>query len=408
MTTSKPHSVRKRMISNVYSKSYLQSSQEVTEITQTMLLDRLLPLLDRSSSAKTPVEIHEVNFAVAMDFISSYLFGLSNNSNFIEDVPMRRNFMNWYFKRTENTYWTREFPQLKHLLVRFGIHLIPTSVDEANTEIEAWVLRLCKLAERSLASFSQSANAAHQTTPVVYKQLKGSLQILRTKPTDPGGQHPSSPVDLHTASEMLDQLAAGMDTSGVTLTYLFWNLCRNPDIQSSLQKELTLLSPPIHLDSHSLPPARALDTLPLLHAVIMETLRLHPAVPGLQPRITPTMPVSLASSPPLPGGIRVSAQAYSLHRNPDVFPHPEQWNPRRWLDSTKEQKDEMMRWFWAFSSGGRMCIGSNFAMQELKYVTTAVYTNFSTKIVDDTGIEQLDCYTGGPRGHQLTLSFERA
>lgn len=369
MTTSKPHSVRKRMISNVYSKSYLQSSQEVTEITQTMLLDRLLPLLDRSSSAKTPVEIHEVNFAVAMDFISSYLFGLSNNSNFIEDVPMRRNFMNWYFKRTENTYWTREFPQLKHLLVRFGIHLIPTSVDEANTEIEAWVLRLCKLAERSLASFSQSANAAHQTTPVVYKQLKGSLQILRTKPTDPGGQHPSSPVDLHTASEMLDQLAAGMDTSGVTLTYLFWNLCRNPDIQSSLQKELTLLSPPIHLDSHSLPPARALDTLPLLHAVIMETLRLHPAVPGLQPRITPTMPVSLASSPPLPGGIRVSAQAYSLHRNPDVFPHPEQWNPRRWLDSTKEQKDEMMRWFWAFSSGGRMCIGSNFAMQGKNQLT---------------------------------------
>ncbi|KAL9612454.1 MAG: hypothetical protein Q9167_002963 [Letrouitia subvulpina] len=375
MTASKPHSVRKRMISNIYSKSYIQSSQEVAEITRIMLLDRLLPLLDRSTSAKTPVEIHEVNFAVAMDFISSYLFGLSNNSNFIGDVPMRRNFLNWYFKRTENTYWTQEFPRLKRLLDIFGIHLVPAWVDEANAEIEAWVLRLCKFAERSLASLSQSGETAHQATPVVYKQLRECLQTPRTKPVDQGGHYPSGSVDLHTASEMLDQLAAGMDTTGVTLTYLFWNLSRNPEIQSSLRKELTSLSLPIHLDSHSLPSARALDGLPLLHAVMMETLRLYSAVPGLQPRITPSIPVSLAGSPPLPPGIRVGAQAYSLHRNPDVFPNPEQWNPRRWLDSTKEQKDEMMRWFWAFSSGGRMCIGSNFAMQGTTHSFPGSYIN---------------------------------
>lgn len=45
---------------------------------------------------------------------------------------------------------------------------------------------------------------------------------------------------------------------------------------------------------------------------------------------------------------------------------------------------------------------------ELKYVTAAVYTNFTTTVVDDTGIEQEDGYTTGPRGNQLTLKFTRA
>lgn len=72
---------------------------------------------------------------------------------------------------------------------------------------------------------------------------------------------------------------------------------------------------------------------------------------------------------PLPPGVRVSAQAYSLHRNEDVFPDAERWDPERWLiDARKDPKQEqdrlkeMMRWFWAFGSGGRMCFGNHFAL----------------------------------------------
>ena len=44
---------------------------------------------------------------------------------------------------------------------------------------------------------------------------------------------------------------------------------------------------------------------------------------------------------------------------------------------------------------------------EMKLITAAIYTNFSTHIVDDEGIEQVDAYTAGPRGDKLVLSFER-
>lgn len=43
----------------------------------------------------------------------------------------------------------------------------------------------------------------------------------------------------------------------------------------------------------------------------------------------------------------------------------------------------------------------------MKLIIAAIYTNFSTRIIDDEGIEQVDAYTAGPRGNKLVLGFER-
>jgi hypothetical protein len=45
---------------------------------------------------------------------------------------------------------------------------------------------------------------------------------------------------------------------------------------------------------------------------------------------------------------------------------------------------------------------------ELKLVVAAIYTNYTTRIVDDEDIEQLDSYSSGPKGDKLILQFERA
>lgn len=53
-----------------------------------------------------------------------------------------------------------------------------------------------------------------------------------------------------------------------------------------------------------------------------------------------------------------------------------------------------------------MCIGSNLAMQEMKLLVTAIYTNWQTVIVDDEGIEEIDAYTTRPRSNRLILRFQ--
>ena len=43
----------------------------------------------------------------------------------------------------------------------------------------------------------------------------------------------------------------------------------------------------------------------------------------------------------------------------------------------------------------------------MKLVTTAIYSNYKTTIVDDEGIEAIDAYTVKPTSDKLILEFER-
>lgn len=60
------HSQRKRMVSNVYAKSTLQSSPSLTKQTEIIIRDRLLPRLKAASQAGEDVELYDVFSAVTM------------------------------------------------------------------------------------------------------------------------------------------------------------------------------------------------------------------------------------------------------------------------------------------------------------------------------------------------------
>ena len=368
MKDSKTHALRRRLLSNSYSKSHLQSSPELHQIALTILFTRYIPVLDSLANSACPVEVHELNFATTMDFINAYIFGLRNGSNFIQDVETRKHLLHIYQCRRPYIFYPQEVPIIFDLLKRLRLNIVPAWADAATEEFEAFGLRMCTAASKTLTSASLITPS---NTPVVYRTLLPLLPDPKTTSPSPPSPtlHKSNEGSLSIASELLDHLAAGHETSGITLTYALYRLSQNPSLQRSLRTELLTLSPPIIYAPPSsdaepeLPSPRQIDALPLLHAILQETLRLHAAIPGPQPRETPQAPTSLAGSPPLPGGVRVSAQAYSLHRNPEVFPEPEVWRPKRWMEGTNEQRTEMGRWFWAFGSGGRMCVGRHFAVQ---------------------------------------------
>ena len=48
-----------------------------------------------------------------------------------------------------------------------------------------------------------------------------------------------------------------------------------------------------------------------------------------------------------------------------------------------------------------------WCLVEMKLITAAIYTSFTTHISDDEGIEQIDAYTAGPKSNRLLLRFER-
>jgi cytochrome P450 len=108
-------------------------------------------------------------------------------------------------------------------------------------------------------------------------------------------------------------IVAGSDTTAVTLTYLVWAVLKRPALRKALEDEVAGLSRDLTFDE--------LSQAPLLNSVIEETLRLYGAAPGALPRSVPPSGVDM-SGYFLPGGTVVSTQAYTIHRDPSIFPNP--------------------------------------------------------------------------------------
>ncbi|KAJ4295221.1 hypothetical protein N0V90_007232 [Kalmusia sp. IMI 367209] len=384
---NKPHSMRKRMLSNIYSKSVITASPALLAQMSVILYDRFLPRLASTSSNEEPsvLNIYALLSGTTMDIVTGYVFGLKSSSNLIGNPKQLSWFLDLYNSRRSFNFWPQELPALTRFLEKsFGYQLVPSFVGEANKAIEDWTKAMCD----SAASVMAQGVGDVADTPVVYEQLSAALSKEAKKAgkdeTDLGPQ---------AASEVLDHLAAGFDTSGITLTYVIHELCRHPQLQARLQRELRALSPPIlATSSPNLPDGKAVDALPLLHAVIWETLRLHPAIPGPQPRVSPPQGCRLGSEDKtyfVPGGVRVSASAGLLHLNEEVYPQSSEWRPERWLDL--DNLDEEKR----------------RDMEKMKYIVAALYSNYTTAIVDDTGIEQSDAYTAPPESDKLLIRLQR-
>jgi hypothetical protein len=368
MMDNKDHSARKRMLSNAYSKSYVLSSPTVREATKVLLYERLLPIYQKHALTDTPLEVLDLNYGYAMDGFVTYQFGLTLGTNFIQDAEKRRWYLHRFFDRRPKQFWSTNTPKLVKTMARLGINLVPQWVDTMTAELEAWNLDLCDRAERLLSAGVEKI--APGDFPVIYAQERQGMrktypEVVEKSLSQKGGMF-DYPFRLRIASDMYDHNAAAHETSGDSLTYVHYELSRHPEWQQRLREELLTLNPPIVFPAASseiqLPDPKQVDSLPVLDAVLTETLRRWMAVPGAQPRLTPEPSCSLAGYDNIPGNVRVQAYAYSIHRNPDVFPEPEEWKPERWLQASPEQLAEMRRWFWAFGSGGKMCIGNNIAI----------------------------------------------
>lgn len=363
---SKEHSRRKRMISNIYSKSYIQSSQASRAQSRAILLGRLLPLLRQESGKKdvTGTEIQSIFMATTMDLISSYIFGIRNGTNFIQDKSYRDHWLSLYLSRHHNHFWPQELPTLTKLLEKVGVRLCPSFVADANDEIRAWNKGMCDKATKAIgddaAELYQPADE-----PVVFRAIHAGIDREEKLEGESSLLYPTSirQRDTAVASEVLDHVLAGHETSGIILTYITWHLSKSTDLQAALRHELLSVDPPIQSADGELANPKILDSLPTLHAIVMETLRLHAPIPGPQPRETPFPSCNVAGYQ-IPGGVRIASLAHTLHLDERVYPDAKTWNHERWIgrNGGDEHMKEMNRQFWAFGSGGRMCIGSNFAL----------------------------------------------
>ncbi|KAK7178452.1 cytochrome P450 3A12 [Paraphaeosphaeria sporulosa] len=387
MVSPTDHAERRRALSHVYSKSHLLSSRDMRLLSDAIIFKSLFPILEVSAQRQVPVDFYQLNRAIGSDFMSAYLFGLPNSTNTICDARERRDL----FRDTDAL--------LRSL----------TSGGKVRQVIEARGLQLCQAASELVRHPSLHRKLTQPSTePVVFASLHNRL---------PKVPEANDAIDSGVLSEMLDHFLAGPEGTKTTLTFLQWELSKQPSLQARLRQELSTLSPAMKPTSRTqadpsgrqatrlLPSFQALDALPLLDAIVQESLRVYPASQAPQFRITPPGGCTIEQHFHVPGGVLISTAVFCMHRNEDVFSNAWSWEPERWMQEDAARLEEMKRWFWAFGSGPRTCIGRHFVALVMKIVVAAIYTNYTTAIIDDDGMEQADTFLGHPIGEKLVLEL---
>ncbi|KAJ5305779.1 hypothetical protein N7508_004794 [Penicillium antarcticum] len=367
---TKQHAERKKLLAHAYSKSVVLSPNA---IAKPLIEKNVKSYLDLLEGEKDVAEgIFQSLHWFSLDSITGFLYGdqhggthaLRGNDldrRMLSDIidPSRRK-LSWYavhLKKYTKWLYTRT-GAMEKAITKLG--LLPMQKPATYTGIRAYALQ-------SWTGFETAATE---------KDSEQDLAII-----DKLWRHSKSGKGirldgLDMASELADHLLAGIDTTSDTLMFAIWALSRpeNKIYQEILIKELdTILNTDCNQDGNPL--AEVADRLPYLDAVLKETLRLYAPLPASEPR---SMSVDTTIDGYLiPAGTVVSMSPYTLHRNPDVFSEPLKFNPERWLGHCADLA-EMKKWFWAFSSGGRMCIGLHLAMAEMTTLLAAIYRKYTT------------------------------
>jgi hypothetical protein len=336
----KEHGERKKLLAHAYSKSsILKSSAAAVEEKVWEYMDLLEK--DPVTASETFSSLHYYSLDNITHFLygedygaTSALRGNKHDQIMLNDVldPARRKLAWFACHLPRYTKWLMTRTGIAEKVVVW-LNLLPQKKPTVYTGIrrhalEAW--------ERYSLSNNEVKSASRASSII-------------------GRLGESTLGDMDIASEAADHLLAGVDTTSDTLMFLFWalSLPENVKFQEKLIEEVSAM-PTSRLNAKGIPTADATMKLPYLDAVIKETLRLYAPLPASEPRCLP-IPTTI-NGYKLPANTVVSMSPYSLHRNSEVFKDPLVFNPERWFGDVNEVT-EMKKWFWAFSSGGRMCIG---------------------------------------------------
>jgi len=154
-------------------------------------------------------------------------------------------------------------------------------------------------------------------------------------------------TDLELRDELMTLLVAGHETTGTALAWTFDLLLHNPGALERLRAEVEAATSDEYLD-----------------AVIKESLRIRPVVPGVSRKLSRPW---MLDGYELPVGTRVSPNIWLTHHNPDVYPEPERFLPERFLDGAADTYS----WI-PFGGGIRRCLGASFALFEMKTVIPVI------------------------------------
>lgn len=194
------------------------------------------------------------------------------------------------------------------------------------------------------------------------------LSVLLAAQDEDGSQM----TDRQLRDEVMTLFLAGHETTALTLSWAWYLLAQNPEVEKSFHAELDEV-----LDGR-LPTVADMPRLKYTEKIAKESMRLYPPAYGVGREAIQEFEL---------GGYRIPAKAqlfmfqWVTQRDPRFFPEPNRFSPERW---TEEFTNSLPKYaYFPFGGGPRACIGNYFAMMEVVLLLATIGQRFRFSLLPD-------------------------
>jgi cytochrome P450 len=200
--------------------------------------------------------------------------------------------------------------------------------------------------------------------------------------------------DEQVRDEAMTLFLAGHETTATALTWTFYLLSQNPQVEARLIEEINSVL------CGRIPTYEDVARLPYAERVVAESIRIYPPVWAMARMAT--KPFRLDKVDLRPGDI-VIMSPYVMHRNPLFYPDAERFDPDRFLPELRASRPRFS--YFPFGGGSRTCIGERFAWMEAVLILSTILQRWRLRLVPGHVVEPHPQITLRTRyGLPMTLS----
>ncbi|NXA49403.1 CP3AC protein, partial [Nothocercus julius] len=326
--------------------------------------EALVKNLQKAGEKDRSIDVKEIFGSYSMDVVTSTSFGVNIDSmNNPKDPFVREMKKLVKFDFFDPLFILQfVFPFVAPILSKMNVSFFPSDA------VDFFM--------RSIAKIKKNREKETYQGRVDFLQMMIESQNSTTHSKDDGNHTYKGLTDMEVLSQAFIFIFAGYEPTSNTLSYLSYELATHPDVQKKLQQEIDSILPnkaPLTYD--------AVMQMDYLDMVVNETLRLFPLGGRLERACKKSIEIQGVT---IPKGIIVMIPPFTLHRNPEHWPEPEEFRPERFSKENKGTLDPYT--FLPFGAGPRNCIGMRFALLILKVAIVILLQHFDFRTCKETPI----------------------
>jgi cytochrome P450 len=209
---------------------------------------------------------------------------------------------------------------------------------------------------------------------------RGDLLSMLLAARDP--ETGSRMSDKQLRDEILTIFLAGHETVANALGWTWYLLAEHPQAEARLHDELDQVL------GGRLPTYADLAGLKWTRMVIEEAMRLYPPAHTI---------ARTALGEDRIGGVRVPAGSfmtisiYATHRNPNLWPDPERFDPARFASEEVARRHRFA--YFPFGGGPRVCIGNSFAIAEAQVIIAGIAQHYRLRLAPGHPVQPIGLVT---------------